>query len=51
MSTLVWSCGGFSFFARRLIVLHDRDVWETLYCQETCESLTWHMFDAPPQKV
>ncbi|KAJ3540408.1 hypothetical protein NMY22_g4306 [Coprinellus aureogranulatus] len=29
----------------------DMDVWETLFCQDICESLTWHVFDEPPLKV
>ncbi|KAJ3759903.1 hypothetical protein EV360DRAFT_40921, partial [Lentinula raphanica] len=28
-----------------------RDVWETLFYQQICESLTWHVFDVPPTKV
>ncbi|TFK27645.1 hypothetical protein FA15DRAFT_145734 [Coprinopsis marcescibilis] len=29
----------------------DLDVWETLFCQDICESLTWHVFEEPPIKV
>ncbi|KAG6814225.1 hypothetical protein H0H92_015340 [Tricholoma furcatifolium] len=29
----------------------DLDVWETVSCQDICESLTWHVFDTPPTKV
>ncbi|KAJ3973022.1 hypothetical protein EV361DRAFT_797032, partial [Lentinula raphanica] len=28
-----------------------RDVWETLFYHQICESLTWHVFDVPPTKV
>ncbi|KAG2009833.1 hypothetical protein CC2G_012717 [Coprinopsis cinerea AmutBmut pab1-1] len=29
----------------------DLDVWETLFCQDICESLTWHVFEEPPLRV
>ncbi|KAF9468493.1 hypothetical protein BDZ94DRAFT_1245494 [Collybia nuda] len=29
----------------------DLDVWETAFCQDICESLTWHVFETPPSKV
>ncbi|KIK57278.1 hypothetical protein GYMLUDRAFT_61565 [Collybiopsis luxurians FD-317 M1] len=29
----------------------DLDVWETLFYQQICESLTWHVFKEPPTKV
>ncbi|RDB17885.1 hypothetical protein Hypma_000730 [Hypsizygus marmoreus] len=29
----------------------DLDVWETSFCQDICESLTWHVFKTPPSKV
>lgn len=29
----------------------DLDVWETVFCQDICESLTWHVFETPPEKV
>ncbi|KAJ3810015.1 hypothetical protein F5876DRAFT_42681, partial [Lentinula aff. lateritia] len=28
-----------------------RDVWETLFYHQICESLTWHVFENPPIKV
>ncbi|KAJ3893793.1 hypothetical protein GG344DRAFT_42596, partial [Lentinula edodes] len=28
-----------------------RDVWETLFYHQICESLTWHVFEDPPTKV
>ncbi|TFK40860.1 hypothetical protein BDQ12DRAFT_721473 [Crucibulum laeve] len=29
----------------------DLDVWETIFCQNIADSLTWHVFDPPPVKV
>ncbi|GLB38376.1 hypothetical protein LshimejAT787_0502410 [Lyophyllum shimeji] len=29
----------------------DLDVWETAFCQDICESLTWHVFETPPTNV
>ncbi|KAF8799001.1 hypothetical protein BYT27DRAFT_7264526 [Phlegmacium glaucopus] len=29
----------------------DLDVWETMFCLDICESLTWHVFGTPPTKV
>ncbi|KAF8073742.1 hypothetical protein FPV67DRAFT_763246 [Lyophyllum atratum] len=29
----------------------DLDVWETAFCQDICESLTWHVFETPPANV
>ncbi|KAL0580636.1 hypothetical protein V5O48_001366 [Marasmius crinis-equi] len=29
----------------------DLDVWETLFCNQICSSLTWHEFDEPPTRV
>ncbi|KAF8231777.1 hypothetical protein L208DRAFT_1398447 [Tricholoma matsutake] len=29
----------------------DLDVWETIFCQNLCESLTWHVFQTSPAKV
>ncbi|KAH7928421.1 hypothetical protein BV22DRAFT_206300 [Leucogyrophana mollusca] len=31
----------------------DLDVWDTLWCRQTCGSVTWHVFDEerPPRKV
>ncbi|KAJ4482031.1 hypothetical protein J3R30DRAFT_3285938, partial [Lentinula aciculospora] len=28
-----------------------RDVWETLFYHQICESLTWHVFEEPPTRV
>lgn len=29
----------------------DLDVWETVFCRDMCESLTWHSFEKPPARV
>ncbi|THV00856.1 hypothetical protein K435DRAFT_854375 [Dendrothele bispora CBS 962.96] len=29
----------------------DLDVWENLFCQQICKSVTWHVFDKPPARV
>ncbi|KAF4577322.1 hypothetical protein EYR40_009319 [Pleurotus pulmonarius] len=29
----------------------DFDVWETVFCQQMCGSVTWHVFDTPPTRV
>ncbi|KAK7469316.1 hypothetical protein VKT23_003797 [Stygiomarasmius scandens] len=29
----------------------DLDVWENLFCQQICNSMTWHVFDKPPSRV
>ncbi|KAK0487502.1 hypothetical protein IW261DRAFT_1653946, partial [Armillaria novae-zelandiae] len=28
-----------------------RDIWDTHFCRQICESLTWHVFEKPPTKV
>lgn len=30
---------------------HHSDVWETVFCQQMCGSVTWHVFDTPPTRV
>ncbi|TFK74840.1 hypothetical protein BDN72DRAFT_634881 [Pluteus cervinus] len=32
-------------------VVLDLDVWETMFCQDICQSLTFHEFERPPIKV
>ncbi|KAG7440858.1 uncharacterized protein BT62DRAFT_564742 [Guyanagaster necrorhizus] len=29
----------------------DLDIWDTHFCRQICESLTWHVFEKPPTKV
>ncbi|KAF5369539.1 hypothetical protein D9758_002781 [Tetrapyrgos nigripes] len=29
----------------------DLDVWENLFCQQVCKSVTWHVFEKAPSKV
>ena len=47
-----WTCE-FSVLVNKNVSLKipRRDVWETLFYQQICESLTWHVFKEPPTKV
>lgn len=44
LTEIILSCDGGAF-------LWNRDVWETGFLQQTCSSLTYHVFDTPPTKV
>jgi hypothetical protein len=33
------------------VIVLGRDVWESSWIQQVCDSVTWHVFKTPPTKV